>query len=406
MTTSLDSIFTMAVWIPAAGAAVIGLQAFLLHRVTRQAPLRLLAIAWAAAALAPLFLVLAATVPGLRTPGWLASLAATTAFTVAQMRACALLAGTSRRWAGLPGVLPLVVGIVLIARDVPYSLQTGLLVYGSLLACAQASAAWQLWRRAIQPAGVGLATLRLALLAQAAMAFFGAVELARTLPAAAPSAGLVFPVFYGLSLLLVACGLAVATLEDNTRSWALRNRHLLADNRRFRVEAEQDALTGARNRHAFFHLMDEFAALKLAINGVVAVVDVDNMKTLNDEYGHEGGDAALVRVAQAMRALVRRDDHLFRWGGDEFLLVAVTLDLTEFRQRLESLNARLQQPEPAVRVSFGCAEFGKASELNDAVHRADMAMYEQKRRRKNPPRDCRGISSTLKPMRHGRNVVA
>ncbi|HJU39633.1 MAG TPA: GGDEF domain-containing protein, partial [Tahibacter sp.] len=109
--------------------------------------------------------------------------------------------------------------------------------------------------------------------------------------------------------------------------------------------------------------------------------DVDDMKAINDRYGHATGDAALVRVAGTLRALVRRDDHLFRWGGDEFLLIALDLDGVEFRSRLESLNARLRSGEPGVQVSHGSAEFSRADQLLDAVRRADVAMYAQKRER-------------------------
>jgi diguanylate cyclase (GGDEF)-like protein len=101
---------------------------------------------------------------------------------------------------------------------------------------------------------------------------------------------------------------------------------------------------------------------------------------VNDRHGHIAGDAALVRVATVVAQLMRCDDRLFRWGGDEFLLVAIGLPASEVATQLNLLNPELAEPgDVSVAVSYGVAEFAETSELLDAVARADLDMYARKR---------------------------
>jgi diguanylate cyclase (GGDEF)-like protein len=117
------------------------------------------------------------------------------------------------------------------------------------------------------------------------------------------------------------------------------------------------------------------------------MIDVDDLKHLNDSHGHSAGDAALLRVAKSVAQRARREDQLFRWGGDEFLLVALGVDPAELTDRLDLVNRELSVPDPlTVRVSYGAAAFGDAGELLDAVKRADANMYASKRVRAGPKR--------------------
>ena len=61
--------------------------------------------------------------------------------------------------------------------------------------------------------------------------------------------------------------------------------------------------------------------LSRELAGTAVIADIDNLKSINDQFGHAAGDAAIRAVATAIRSLIRADDLLFRWGGDEFLLV-------------------------------------------------------------------------------------
>jgi len=123
----------------------------------------------------------------------------------------------------------------------------------------------------------------------------------------------------------------------------------------------------------------------------VAVLDIDYLKQVNDWFGHTVGDKAIRSVASAMRSLIRADDMLFRWGGDEFLVLMFRLDEQEARRRMQTLNeilARMASEESAalplpITVSVGVSGFASMKELAGAIERADQAMYSARRKRRN-----------------------
>jgi len=122
----------------------------------------------------------------------------------------------------------------------------------------------------------------------------------------------------------------------------------------------------------------------------VAVIDIDNLKPINDTLGHSAGDKAIRSVARAMRSLIRADDMLFRWGGDEFLVLMFKLPVEEARRRLGKLNNILAENcqrwtgiPMTVTVSYGVAGFGALTDLASAIEEADKAMYEQRQLMRN-----------------------
>jgi diguanylate cyclase (GGDEF)-like protein len=120
------------------------------------------------------------------------------------------------------------------------------------------------------------------------------------------------------------------------------------------------------------------------------MIDVDGLKQLNDNFGHVLGDVALLRVAKAIQQLAGSEDRLFRWGGDEFLLLTLDQTTATVVARLERLNATLAVPDVvAVQVSHGAVDFDSLGELPDAVKRADIEMYARKRERRGLARHAR-----------------
>jgi diguanylate cyclase (GGDEF)-like protein len=115
------------------------------------------------------------------------------------------------------------------------------------------------------------------------------------------------------------------------------------------------------------------------------------LKPINDTHGHSTGDKAIRAVARAARSLIRADDMLFRWGGDEFLLLMFKLHEEEAARRMTTLNDILEENATQwtssavkIRVSTGVSGFGSLSELSDAIERADQAMYEGRQRERAP----------------------
>jgi diguanylate cyclase (GGDEF)-like protein len=153
--------------------------------------------------------------------------------------------------------------------------------------------------------------------------------------------------------------------------------------------ARTDPLTGLLNRRA----LDDLIATPSRVHaGTLAAVDMNDLKKMNDEHGHEAGDVAISVIARALRVHFRVTDPLFRLGGDEFLVLMPGGSLEEMTRRMESLDrALLDQRFPGqaksvnLSVSWGIAVYGDASELIVALRTADETMYDQKKRRKTAP---------------------
>jgi diguanylate cyclase (GGDEF)-like protein len=106
----------------------------------------------------------------------------------------------------------------------------------------------------------------------------------------------------------------------------------------------------------------------------VAVLDIDGLKAINDREGHEAGDALLRRAAEAWRRALRREDHLARVGGDEFVLLMPDTDAAEAGRAAE----RLRSTAPHVAVSVGVSQWRPGESALALLARADELMYAEK----------------------------
>ncbi|QLL10251.1 GGDEF domain-containing protein [Mycobacterium vicinigordonae] len=138
-----------------------------------------------------------------------------------------------------------------------------------------------------------------------------------------------------------------------------------------RKVAQTDALTQLLDRSTLGPRLSMHAG-----ESTVVLLDLDNFKRYNDRYGHEAGDELLVAFADALRWSVRRDDVVFRIGGDEFLLMLVDADREQAEQVVERLRAHWAEVGGSVGFSAGIA----AGE-RDVLRLADEHMYAAKRSR-------------------------
>jgi diguanylate cyclase (GGDEF)-like protein len=179
--------------------------------------------------------------------------------------------------------------------------------------------------------------------------------------------------FFDLILqMLLGYGMVLLLLEDVSRESEDARYQLALAHDRLKQLSLYDALTGALNRRAY----DEGAGLEALGGrfGTALMVDMDNLKTVNDTSGHAAGDELLRRLVETLRRGVRPLDRVYRWGGDEFLLLfpaAVPEDV------VPRLRAALQAV-PELEVSVGAARFSGSEDLAAAIERADRAMYEEK----------------------------
>jgi len=147
-----------------------------------------------------------------------------------------------------------------------------------------------------------------------------------------------------------------------------------------REEARVDELTGIGNRRAFEEaLVDEIArAKRMSTKLAMAMGDLKDFKSVNDEYGHLEGDNCLQRVAETLDSALRSPDRVFRWGGDEFALLLPGTDQSGAEALAERLAAKVsgtRRPDgdPLV-VDFAAAELRMGMDAKDLTEAADLAL--------------------------------
>lgn len=158
---------------------------------------------------------------------------------------------------------------------------------------------------------------------------------------------------------------------------------------RLKHEATHDSLTGLPNRYAVQETVEELVTSRPGRHTALLYLDLDRFKPINDEFGHQVGDQVLVKTAEALQTVVRRDDTIGRIGGDEFVICLSNLDTPdEARSVANRLHEALSTPfqigphNITVRASIGGTITLSAYETaDDALHVADMAMYEAKNER-------------------------
>ncbi len=114
---------------------------------------------------------------------------------------------------------------------------------------------------------------------------------------------------------------------------------------------------------------------------MLAFVDVDGLKQVNDHDGHAAGDALLQSVAAGLRSKLRSYDPIVRWGGDEFVCGFANTSLDAAARRLEEVQAMLAEGHLVGSISVGLAELGPSDTLEDLTARGDASLYETRRSR-------------------------
>lgn len=151
-----------------------------------------------------------------------------------------------------------------------------------------------------------------------------------------------------------------------------------------------DALTGLYNRRFFFEQAEKEAGLSLQSRGSLAflILDADHFKRINDRYGHAVGDAVLKELASVCSRCVRSTDVLARYGGEEFVIMLRQTALPDALAVAERIRQSIAQCAVAsggetVRftVSIGVASLRRS--VQDAIHRADQALYAAKQQGRN-----------------------
>ncbi|RJQ44660.1 MAG: GGDEF domain-containing protein [Nitrospiraceae bacterium] len=178
-------------------------------------------------------------------------------------------------------------------------------------------------------------------------------------------------------------------------------------NEKLNVLIDTDPLTEVGNRRSFQKRMDSVHLLSLRYNHPYSIVicDVDMFKSYNDTYGHQKGDYALVSIANAMKASIRRTDEIFRWGGEEFILILPEQNLTTALKVAETLRGTVESlaiphagsPSKMLTLSLGVAcniaENVKYISWESVIKQADDELYRAKAAGKNCVYPVAGIQN-------------
>jgi len=151
--------------------------------------------------------------------------------------------------------------------------------------------------------------------------------------------------------------------------------------------ARTDYLTQLPNRRAMIQILDKEAARFERSQHPFSLVllDLDHFKSINDSFGHDGGDEILVSIADNMRGWMREKDVLARWGGEEFLILLSDTDVERAAEQAERLRAAIEtrtfsipQGETRITASLGVAGYKGAQGIDSCIKDADIALYRAK----------------------------
>ncbi|WP_169577642.1 diguanylate cyclase [Sinimarinibacterium sp. CAU 1509] len=155
----------------------------------------------------------------------------------------------------------------------------------------------------------------------------------------------------------------------------------------------RDPLTGAETRTQMLPVLRDLHAMaqRKVLDCCVSIMDLDHFKQVNDNFGHQAGDRVLSAAVSRMQEVLRSYDKVFRYGGEEFLILMPNTELSVAHTVVERIRERLAA-EPlthhngtpvSITASFGITWLDSGCGVEESIHRADMAMYAAKKAGRN-----------------------
>ncbi len=162
----------------------------------------------------------------------------------------------------------------------------------------------------------------------------------------------------------------------------LRSQEAVREMERAQTEAQIDLLTGIYNRNGWEKLTaaEEARCKAYGNSAAVIIVDLDDLKLINDNSGHQAGDILIQSAAKCLSQSVRKHDIVARIGGDEFAILMVEVGSTEIEKLVQRIEDNFRKFK--IRASIGYANYSHKFSLKDTIEQADIAMYRKKSLRK------------------------
>jgi diguanylate cyclase (GGDEF)-like protein len=156
--------------------------------------------------------------------------------------------------------------------------------------------------------------------------------------------------------------------------------------------ARTDPLTQLSNRRDFLEKFHQ-EVIRFERSGKpisVVLSDIDDFKTVNDRYGHDCGDFVLVNTAKILRSMIRKQDSVGRWGGEEFILLLPETPLSGgeivaegIRKRIVGETFSFEEHQLSITITFGVCVYNGVMDVDTCIKRADEALYSGKHQGKN-----------------------
>lgn len=179
-------------------------------------------------------------------------------------------------------------------------------------------------------------------------------------------------------------GFSVIFLKELNRS----HDEIIKVNEQLGRMAKLDTLTGLFNRRGIQPFLDICSVS--GRNFCIAMCDIDDFKNVNDSYGHDVGDEVIARTARTIRECIKPDDHVCRWGGEEFVFLVDSAQIHDGYIIADNIRRTIEQNPLEIfgkivdfTVTIGITEYKKGEAIDQTIIRADEMMYSGKKNGKN-----------------------
>lgn len=196
-----------------------------------------------------------------------------------------------------------------------------------------------------------------------------------------------YSIYYSLASYALLCTMFSGAV------WNLGFAIMLVDTlqNKLQQQSETDALTGVTNRRGLYARLSKIGDKNAPTSYAIVMIDLDNLKPLNDTFGHAVGDLALKQIARLLVAETRPEDCVARFGGDEFCILLANTSFSTAQTIASSIHDKIAQSpiqldrkQAQLSISFGIATTTNPDTADQAIILADEALYEHKQSKRKP----------------------